>query len=31
MEWVLQLADEIDDAIAAAAQWCLRAASLHTR
>jgi hypothetical protein len=27
MEWVLQLVDEIDDAIAAAAQWCLRAAS----
>jgi hypothetical protein len=31
MEWVLQLADEIDDAIAAAALWCLRAASFHTR
>jgi len=30
MEWVLQLADEIDDALAAAAQWCLRAASRYT-
>jgi hypothetical protein len=31
MEWLLQLADEIDDAIAAAAHWWMRAAGRYTR